>query len=58
MKPAREQVANQVNIDAWHIYRKGWVFHQAEVLVDFQIEDRVDNQVSVNVKEQVRSKLR
>ena len=58
MKPAREQVANQVNVDAWHIYRKGWVFHQAEVLVDFQITGRVVNQIDADVREQVRNKLR
>lgn len=58
MKPAREQVRNEVGFDAWNIYRKEHVFNQAEVLVEVQIQDRVDNQINVNVKKQVRNKLR
>lgn len=59
MRPARERVKNKVGVDVWNIYRKEWwVFNQAEVLVEFQIEDRVDNRINVNVKEQVRNKLR
>lgn len=58
MTPAREQVANEVNIHAWNIYRKEQVFYQAEVLVDFQIEERVNNQIDIGVKRQVWNKLR
>lgn len=57
MKPAREQVAHKVNVDAWHLYRKAWVFSQVEILVEVQIEGRVVNQIDADVRERVRSKL-
>lgn len=58
MTPAREQVANEVNIHAWNIYRKEDVFYHAEVLVDFQIEERVNNRIDIGVKRPVWNKLR
>lgn len=57
MKPVRDQVPNQVNIDAWNIYRKQLDFYKAEVLVEFQVEGRVINQIDTNVKERVRNKI-
>lgn len=57
MTPARDQVWNQVSIDAWHIYRKEWVYRQVEILVDFQIAGKVVNQIDTNVKERVRNKI-
>ncbi len=58
MEPAREQIANEVNMHALNIYRKEQVFYQAEALVDFQIEERVNNRIDIGVKRQVWNKLR